>query len=96
MKKMTFEAFIKANAQVVEEIRHTAWNLHESVGQTYDNNLPYGHHLSMVADAAIKYGYEVVNNESDIIPVVFAHTSMTVSRMHALPTTMLFLLQVVL
>lgn len=47
MKKMTFEAFIKANAQVVEEIRHTAWNLHESVGQTYDKNLPYGHHLSM-------------------------------------------------
>lgn len=40
MKKMTFEAFIKANAQVVEEIRHTAWNLHESVGQTYDKNLP--------------------------------------------------------
>ena len=40
MKKMTFEAFIKANAQVVEEIRHIAWNLHESVGQTYDKNLP--------------------------------------------------------
>ena len=72
MKKFTFDAFIKANAQVLDEIRHTAWNLHESVGQTYDKNLPYGHHLSMVADAAIKYGYEVVNNEADIIPVVFA------------------------
>ena len=55
MKKFTFDAFIKANAQVLDEIRHTAWNLHESVGQTYDKNLPYGHHLSMVADAAIKY-----------------------------------------
>lgn len=72
MKKMTFEAFIKANAQVIEEIRLTAWNLHESVGQTYDKTLPYGHHLSMVADAAVKYGYEVINDESDIIPVVFA------------------------
>ena len=40
MKKMTFEAFIKANAHVVEEIRSTAWNLHESVGQSYDKNLP--------------------------------------------------------
>ena len=72
MKKFTFDAFIKANAQVLDEIRRTAWNLHESVGQTYDKNLPYGHHLSMVADAAIKYGYEVINNETDIIPVVFA------------------------
>lgn len=72
MKKFTFDAFIKANAQVLDEIRHAAWTLHESVGQTYDKNLPYGHHLSMVADAAIQYGYEVVNNEADIIPVVFA------------------------
>ena len=55
MKKMSFEAFIEANAQVVEDIRHAAWTLHENVGQTYDTNLPYGHHLSMVADAAIKY-----------------------------------------
>ncbi|MCQ2075846.1 MAG: hypothetical protein MJZ20_02255 [Bacteroidaceae bacterium] len=72
MKKYTFEAFIKANTQVVEEIRNTAWKLHESVGQTYDENLPYGHHLSMVADAAMKYGHEVIENESDIIPVIFA------------------------
>lgn len=72
MEKETFEAFVEANAQVLGEIRHTAWSLHESVGQTYDRILPYGHHLSMVADAAIKYGCEVVCNESDIIPVVFA------------------------
>ena len=72
MKKFTFDAFIKANAQVLDEIRHAAWTLHENVGQTYDTNLPYGHHLSMVADAAVKYGSEVVDKESDIIPVVFA------------------------
>lgn len=72
MKKMTFEAYIKTNAQVLEEIRLAAWNLHESVGQTYDKTLPYGHHLSMVADAALKYGYEVIDNESDILPVIFA------------------------
>lgn len=72
MKKYTFDAFIKANAQVVNEIRYTAWTLHENVGQTYDMTLPYGHHLSMVADAAMKYAHEVIDNESDIIPVVFA------------------------
>lgn len=72
MKKITFEAFIKANAQVVEEIRIAAWELHNSVGQTYDKSLPYGHHLSMVADAAMKYGCEVVDSESDILPLIFA------------------------
>ena len=72
MKKYTFDAFIKANAQVVDEIRYTAWTLHENVGQTYDMALPYGHHLSMVADAAMKYAHKVIENESDIIPVVFA------------------------
>ena len=49
MKKFTFDAFIKANAQGLDEIRHAAWTLHENVEQTYDTNLPYGHHLSMVA-----------------------------------------------
>lgn len=72
MKKFTFEAFVKANAQKIEEIRSTAWNLHESVGQKYDRNLPYGHHLSMVANAAFTYGHQVIDNESDILPVVFA------------------------
>lgn len=72
MEKLTFEAFIKANEQVVEKIRVAAWELHESVAQTYDKTLPYGHHLSMVADAAMKYGSEVVEKEDDILPVVFA------------------------
>lgn len=72
MKKIDFEKFLATNGQAIEEIRLTAWNLHESVGQTYDNNLPYGHHLSMVAEAAIKYGCDVVADESDIIPLIFA------------------------
>lgn len=72
MDKNTFDTFVKINAQVIEDIRHTAWNLHESVGQTYDKTMPYGHHLSMVADAAIEYGYEVIDNETDILPVIFA------------------------
>lgn len=72
MKKFTFEAFVKANAQKIEEIRSTAWNLHESVGQKYDRNLPYGHHLSMAANAAFSYGHQVIDNEFDFIPVVFA------------------------
>lgn len=72
MKKTTFDTFLAANAVAIEEICMEAWNLHESVGQTYDKSLPYGHHLSMVADAAVKYGHEVVAEETDIIPLIFA------------------------
>lgn len=72
MEKMTFDTFIKANAQVIDEIRNAACTLHESVGQTYDGCLPYGHHLSMVAETAINFGHEVMGDESDILPIVFA------------------------
>ena len=72
MNKESFETFIKVHGQEIEDIRQAAWNLHESVGQTYDKTLPYGYHLSMVADTAILYGYEVSEKESDILPVIFA------------------------
>ena len=71
MEKTVFEAFIKDNAQKIQEIRTAAWELHQSVNQTYDKTLPYGFHLSMVADAAMKYGYEVVKDEVDILPLIF-------------------------
>lgn len=71
MERKQFETFIENHAQTIEEIRKTAWALHESVNQTYDKTLPYGYHLSMVADAAMKYGYEVVCYEEDILPVIF-------------------------
>ena len=72
MTKHSFDAYIEANTLVIEEIRRSAWGLHDSVGQTYDKTLPYGHHLSMVADAAICYGHEVAASEEDILPIVFA------------------------
>ena len=71
MEKTVFEAFIKDNAQKIQEIRTAAWELHQAVNQTYDKTLPYGFHLSMVADAAMKYGYEVVKDEVDILPLIF-------------------------
>lgn len=72
MEKIIFDEIVKAHSQVIEEIKSAAWVLHESVGQTYDKNQPYGVHLSMVADVAIKYGYEVVAKEEDIVPLMFA------------------------
>ena len=72
MKKDVFEAIVKANGLPIEEICHAAWTPHESVGQTYDNTLPYGHHQSMVAEAAVKYGCDVIDDEADVLPVIFA------------------------
>lgn len=72
MLKNVFDEYLHTHADLIEQIREAAWELHKSVGQTYDKTLPYGHHLSMVANAAMKYGNEVVTDESDIISVIFA------------------------
>ena len=71
MKKQLFDDFIRSHSQLIEKIRNAAATLHEEVRQTYDGH-PYIYHLSMVADAAMRYGYEVIDNESDVIPVIFA------------------------
>lgn len=72
MKKEKFDRYCNSHSTAIEEIKTAAWALHASVNQTYDGTLPYGHHLSMVANAAIEYGYEVIACEEDIIPVIFA------------------------
>ncbi|MCF0203134.1 MAG: hypothetical protein HUK08_07205 [Bacteroidaceae bacterium] len=71
MTREQFEQFLKANEYVIDDICMEAWKLHETVGQWYDKSLPYGHHLSMVADAAMKYGHHVLTDEQDIISVIF-------------------------
>lgn len=72
MTKTVFDEYLHTQKDFIDCIREAAWELHKSVGQTYDKTLPYGHHLSMVADAAMRYAHEIVSDESDIIPVIFA------------------------
>ena len=72
MERKIFDEIVKEHSQVIEEIKAAAWALHESVGQTYDKSQPYGVHLSMVVDAAMKYGHEVVASEEDVVPMIFA------------------------
>lgn len=71
MDKSSFESLIIANASTIRAIRDAAWELHDSVNQKYDEHLPYGYHLNMVADAAMRWGNSVVNDESDILPLIF-------------------------
>lgn len=71
MELQKYTDFLAANQKTILAIRDAAFALHASVGQTYSGQLPYSYHLGMVADAAMKYGAEVVTDEQDILPVVF-------------------------
>ena len=71
MEQKAFNDYIAANQEKIHAIRDAAFTLHASVGQTYNDHLPYSYHLGMVADAAMQYGAEVVTEEQDILPVIF-------------------------
>lgn len=58
-------------ADLIEQIRHHAHELHRSVNQTYGDQLPYGYHLDMVVNGIRDYGHLVCTCENDIIPLFF-------------------------
>lgn len=70
MRKEDFKKLIESNAQVLEQIRKSAHELHASVNQTYDS-LPYGYHLDMVANSVFRYGHLVCDTPSDVLPLLF-------------------------
>lgn len=70
MKKEEFKKILESNAQVIEQIRKSAHELHASVNQTYDGH-PYGYHLDMVADSVYRYGHLVCDTPSDVQPLLF-------------------------
>ena len=72
MNQSSFQSLIDHYALSIDRFRDAAWKLHESVNQFYDGSLPYGYHLSMVADAALRWGHSVVVAPADFLPVVFA------------------------
>lgn len=72
MEKTQFESYIQSHLSLLGTIKSEAWSIHERVGQTYDTIYPYGYHLAMVADAVLKFGHEVILDDGDILPVVFA------------------------
>ena len=56
----------------IMQIRNAAHRLHESVNQRYGSSLPYSIHLDMVAKETMQYAHLVCNDETDIIPIMFA------------------------
>ena len=72
MTKEEFQQVQKNYAVQIEEIRQSAHALHQSVNQTYGDDLPYGFHLDMVVEGIIAYGYLVCVREEDVLPMFFS------------------------
>jgi len=58
--------------EIIECIRESAHQLHDSVNQYYDKTLPYSVHLDMVASVVERYINEVLSSEDDRLPLIFA------------------------
>jgi hypothetical protein len=71
MTKEEFKAFETAYSATIEEIRASAHELHQSVNQTYGDNLPYGFHLDMAVEGIQDYGHLVCACEDDVLPLFF-------------------------
>ena len=71
MRRQSFLNCLSANSKAIEEIRQSAWDLHNSVGQTYGDMLPYGHHLDMVVSELRRYAHLVLTSEEDVLPLFF-------------------------
>ena len=74
MKNMTrdeFESYEEKYGAEIEAIRKNAHELHQSVNQTYGENLPYGFHLDMVVEMISKYGHLVCACEDDVLSLFF-------------------------
>jgi hypothetical protein len=72
MTKEEFISFEKKYSKEIEVIRQSAHDLHQSVNQTYGDELPYGFHLDMVAEGISTYGYLVCACEEDVLPLFFS------------------------
>ena len=55
----------------IENIRQQAHALHQSVNQTYGDDLPYGFHLDMVVQGIRDFGHLVCAAEEDVLPLFF-------------------------
>lgn len=71
MTKEEFQKYQEKNAAQIEAIRDSAHKLHQSVNQTYGDELPYGFHLDMVVEGVTNFGYLVCVGEDDVLPLFF-------------------------
>ena len=71
MKREQFEAYMQKYDRQIETIRQSAHDLHQSVNQSYGDDLPYGYHLDMVVEGIRQFGHLVCVREEDVLPLFF-------------------------
>ena len=71
MTKEEFQKYQEKYAAQIEQIRQAAHDLHQSVNQTYGDDLPYGFHLDMVVEGIADFGHLVCVSEDDVLPIIF-------------------------
>ena len=71
MTKEEFDGYREKYAKQIEAIRLAAHELHQSVNETYGDDLPYGFHLDMVVEGVVCYGHLVCACEEDVLPMFF-------------------------
>ena len=71
MERKEFESYMQKYADQIEAIRQSAHKLHQSVNQTYGDQLPYGFHLDMVVQGIRDFGHLVCVREADVLPLFF-------------------------
>jgi len=58
-------------ADTINEMRRSAYALHNSVNQKYGKIHPYGYHLDMTVQSIRDFGYLVCAREEDVLPLFF-------------------------
>ena len=70
MDTKIFMDFIVTHQETIHKIKDEACTIHQEVNQTYDGK-PYAVHIKAVANEAMKYIWQVCDDENDIIPIIF-------------------------
>ena len=71
MERQLYEDLMQKYAAETATIRQWAHDLHNSVNQTYGDQLPYGYHLDMVVNGIRDFGHLVCACEADVLPLFF-------------------------
>lgn len=71
MKKEDFINCLKDVAAIEMNIAKRAREVHNEVNQKYDEH-EYYYHLSRVVSNIIHYGYSIIENINDILPILFS------------------------
>ncbi|MDR1170785.1 MAG: phosphodiesterase [Prevotellaceae bacterium] len=84
MNKETFILITQRYQSWINEMEKTGCALHHQTNQEYDEDLPYGFHLKLVASFVTKYGYLVAGNEPDVLilyAAAYLHDSIEDARL---------------